>query len=193
MILSTGCSRTRIQLEADAYLFGRRIAVQIIAHGGAMQAVGAQPLLQVVDRLLQLRFIERRTQFELGGRQKLVAIGRIGDALKGNAAHKVVQLRRNAQCHAVAQGLRVNADVGKAPGIEQLLQGLADVALVQRAAHAQRQEAVQFFTGKRLLGRVEIDPLDAAAFQYLRILTRRRYGAEQQQQKHQHRRTHVPK
>src|SRR6185369_6160745 len=119
---------------------------------------------------------------KLGGGEQLVAVGRIGDALESNASHEIVQFGGDAQDHAVPHRLRVNRNVGKAPGIEQLLQRLADVGLVQRIANVERQQAVQFVAGKWLRGGFEIDPLDGAAFQNLCSLTRRRYGAEQQRQ-----------
>ena len=61
---------------------------------------------------------------------------------------------------------------------------------------AQRQQPVQLVARERLVGRIEVDPPDGAAFEDFEPgrsadFEPTRYGAEQQRQEHQHRRTHV--
>ena len=119
--------------------------------GCAIQAIGAQPFLQIPERLRHLGFDERRPQFELGGGEKLVAVGRVGHSIEAHAADEISQFGGNAQRNAVSQGLGVDRDIGKASGIEQLLKSLPDVRLPQRAPDVQRQQPVQLGAGERLI------------------------------------------
>ena len=186
-----------IKVEAHAHFLGGRVALQVIAQGGAEKSVGAQPLLQVFEGLHHLRFGERGAQLQFRSGKELVTVGRIGNAFDADAAHKVIELRGNAQGDAVSRGFGVDRDIGIAPCRIKLFKGLMDVHLAQRASGVQRQQAVEFVAGERLRGGVKVDARDGAAFENCGaargrgILCRRRYGAEQQRQEHQYRRTHV--
>jgi hypothetical protein len=161
------CAGACGQLEVHANFFGDRIAFEIIMDGCAMQAVGAQPFLQIPDSLRHLGFDEGHPQFEFGSGEKLVAVGRVGHSIKAHAAHEIRQFSGNTQCNPVTQGLRIDGDIGKAPSIQQFLQSLPDIGLSQSASHMQRQQPVEFRAGERLIRRIKVYPPDRAALKGL--------------------------
>ncbi len=149
--------------KMDQRLIEGRVARHAVADFSAKEAVLAQPVLHVFNRLPQVIVGKLAAERELGSRNELPCVGRIRRALDGDAADEIVGLRDKAQRNAIACGARVYRNVRIPAGCIQPLDRGAHIRHTERIANFEWKQAIELGRGERLSRGIELDKRDAPA------------------------------